>query len=399
MNRNLLRSWVAAVLALSSGRAAADCPPGLTTQFLPIPIYSTLPNEGNTWGFMPVFLRVCPEGQRTESILAPSLSWNSVIQVTGTFRWFYYPTDDTTLVVVGSASTSINRNALVQWQHLPTAVGAVTDELTVRLQRDVFFRFFGLGPDTPFEAQSSYTRLRALVSARRGINVAPHLNLGLGLWFERDGVEAIGVPGLPLSPTVFPGTPGMTGATLASQGFELRYDDRRGGDYAERGFRIDASGGVVEGLSGSPTYLRGAVQARAIVPEFGPVAGAARVLWSGVSSGAAPFYSQSSLGGALLLRGFMPDRFIDRQAWTIELEQRIAVLRTHIYGVVADWRIDPFFTAGQVFGRFDEAFSRPRASAGIGFRAFVHPNVLGRVDIAKGFGENLNIYVELGYPY
>lgn len=399
MSRGTLRCWAAAALTLWGARAAAECRPGLTTQFLPIPIYATLPNEGNTWGLMPVFLRVCPDGERTESILAPSLSWNSVIQYTGTFRWFHYPSDDTSLVLVASASTHINRNALLQWQRLPTAVGASTDELTVRLQRDVFFRYFGLGPDTSFDAQSSYTRQRALASVRRGLNVAPHLNLGVAAWFEADAVLELGVPGLPLSPRAFPGDPGMGGATVVSQGVELRYDDRRGGDYAERGVRVDAAAGVVEGLSRSPAYLRGGLEARAVFPENGHVSGAARLLWSGVSSGRAPFYQQSSLGGALLLRGFMPDRFIDRQAWTLELEQRLRLLQTHIFGVVADWRVDPFFAVGQVFGRFDEAFARPRAAAGVGFRAFVHPNVLGRVDVAKGLGENWNVYVELGYPY
>jgi hypothetical protein len=34
----------------------------------------------------------------------------------------------------------------------------------------------------------------------------------------------------------------------------------------------------------------------------------------------------------------------------------------------------------------------------VGFRAFVHPNVLGRVDVASG-GEGIKVYVELGYPY
>lgn len=386
-------------LAAPAGRAAAACPEELGNQLVPIPIYSTLPNEGNTWGFMPVILRICPDGQRTESIIAPSVSWNSVIQWTGTFRWFYYPSEDTSLVVVASASTAINKNALVLWQRLPTAVGATTDEVTIRLQRDVFFRFFGLGYDTPFEAQSSYTRLRALASVRRGLNVAPHTNVGLAAWLEWDDVQDIGVPGLPLARRAFPDAPGMQGAALASQALEARYDDRRGGDYAEHGLRLEASAGVVEGLSGSPTYLRAAAQARAVWEELPLVSGAARAAWTAVSSSAAPFYQQSSLGGAFILRGYMPDRFIDRQAWTAEVEQRIRVFQTHIFDVVADWRVDPFFAAGQVFGRFGDAFARPRAAAGLGFRAFVHPNVLGRVDVAKGLGEDWNVYVELGYPY
>ena len=152
-----------AVVAAYGAPAAADCQ--LTTKPLPIPIWATLPNEGETWGFMPVFLRVCPDDERTDSIIAPSVSWNSVIRHTFTFRWFHYPAEDTKVIVVASASSRTNRNGLLVWERLPLAVGATTEEVTVRLQRDRFFRFFGMGPDTALEAESSYTRLRELADA------------------------------------------------------------------------------------------------------------------------------------------------------------------------------------------------------------------------------------------
>src|SRR5205823_5311971 len=116
-------------------------------------------------------------------------------------------------------------------------------------------------------------------------------------------------------------------------------------------------------------------QARAIVPEFAWLSGAARLSWSAVTADGVPFYQQSQLGGAFLLRGFTEGRFTDRQAWTVELEQRIRVFQTHAFGVVADWRLDPFITAGQVFGDFDQVLSNPQVAAGVGLRAFVHPNV------------------------
>ena len=357
-----------------------------------------MPNEGSTWGALPVLLRVCRDTGRTASIIAPSLSWNDVIHVTGTFRYYHYPSDDTALTVIASASTRINFNGLLIWQRLPTEPGVTTDELTVRLQRSAFFRFFGLGPDTPGAAESSYTGLRLYAIARRGLNLAPHLNGGVTLAIERDGVEDGVVPGLPTTRAAFPGTPGLGGATTLSEGVDVRYDDRPGGDYADRGLRLDLGGAIVEGLDGSPTYLRGSAGVRVLVPELPWLTGAARLLWSGVTAGDAPFYRQSTLGGAFLLRGFIEDRFIDRQAWTAEVEQRITVFQTHIFGVTTDWRVDPFLAAGQVFGPFAQAFSRPQLAAGVGFRAFVRPNVLGRVDLAAG-GEGLNVYVELGYPY
>jgi hypothetical protein len=388
-----------AAALLGAGSARADCPGAFDTKLIPLPIYATLPNEGSTWGAMPVFLRICPETQRTESIVAPSISWNDVIHLTTTARWFHYPSDIEALTLVASASTRINWNFLLIWSRLPTEPGRVTDEVTARLQRSAFFRFFGTGPDAPPSAETSYTGLRNYLVLRRGYNLAHHLNDGACVGFERDDVEDRGVQGLPLSPDVFPDAPGMHGATTLQQGIDVRYDDRRGGDYAERGVRIDAGATVIEGLADSPTFLRGDFQARLVVPEWDGLSGAARLAWTGVTSGRAPFYRQSSLGGAFLLRGFTEDRFIDRQSWTLEFEQRLRLFQTRLFGVVADWRVDPFVATGQVFGPFGEAFSRPQVAYGVGFRAFVHPNVLGRVDVAKGLGEDLNIYVELGYPY
>ncbi len=389
----------AALLALSiAPRAAAECGSALANQFIPLPIYATQPNEGSTWGVLPVVLRVCPDGQRTESIVAPSLSWNQIIHYTGTFRWYHYPREDTALTVLASVSTRTNFNSLLVWQRLPTETGASTGELYFRGQRTVFERFFGLGPDTEPSSESSYTILRFIGSARRGWNVAPNLNLGISLGLEHHEVESRGVPGLPLTTQAFPDAPGVHGATLASQGVDLRYDNRRGGDYAERGLRVDLGGDVVEGLAHSPTFLRGRAQVRGVATELSRLSGAARLYWSGVTSRDAPFYQQGSLGGSVLLRGFTEDRFVDRQAWTLELEQRIRVLRTRIFGVVADWRVDPFVATGQVFDRLGDLAARPRVAVGTGFRAFIRPNVVGRIDVAYA-GEGAKVYVELGYPY
>jgi outer membrane protein assembly factor BamA len=392
------RALLGAMLLLWARPAAASCAEPLAMRLIPLPVWATLPNEGDTWGAMPVFLRVCPKDERTESILAPSVTWNSVIHYTGTMRWYHYPSDDTTFTFIGSVSTRINYNALLWWQKLPTARGIWTDEVMLRLQRSAFFRFFGLGPETPESAETSYTGLRAFATARRGLNIAHHLNLGASIGIERDEVEAIGVPGLPLARQVFADAPGMGGATLLWQGASLRYDDRKGGDYAERGLRMELSAAIVEGLAGSPTFWRTGAQASGILPELGWLSGAARFAWTAVTSGEAPFYQQSKLGGSFVLRGFTLDRFIGRQAWTAEVEQRIRVFRTHVYGVDTDWRVDPFVAAGQVFGELDDALSRPRLAAGLGLRALVRPNVLGRIDLAVA-GEGLKVYVEIGYPY
>jgi hypothetical protein len=332
--RRVVLALAAVTLCLWARPAAAACGSKLTTRVIPLPVWATLPNEGDTWGVMPVFVRVCPDTERTEAILAPGVTWNSVIRFTGTVRWYDYPADDTTLTVIASASTRINYNGLVWCQKLPDEPGRWSDEVTLRAQRSAFFRFFGLGPDTPASAESSFTGRRTFATARRGWNVARHLNVGLLAGVERDDVESLGVEDLPLATRAFPDVPGMRGATLLWQGASVRYDDRRGGDYAERGVRLELSGAVVEGLAGSPAFLRAGFQASGVVRERAWLSGAGRFAWSAVSAGDVPFYQQSKLGGSFLLRGFTQDRFVDRQAWELELRSWRPVLAqcSHVRG-------------------------------------------------------------------
>src|SRR5262249_34683542 len=75
--------------AAGRGRAVSRARRLVTTavasSFFPIPMYTTVPNEGSTYGIMPVFLSAAETGD-VKSILAPSLSWNSAAGVNTTFR-------------------------------------------------------------------------------------------------------------------------------------------------------------------------------------------------------------------------------------------------------------------------------------------------------------------------
>lgn len=396
--RTSVRTWSIAVLAALVSPAAADCPVDETTRIIPLPVWSTSPTEGTTYGFMPVFIRLCPYDQRTQWVLAPSVSRNAIVHTSATVRFYDYPDPDTTISLIAGVSTRINYRVIATRLHVPITRYAFTDETYLRIDRDAFARFFGLGMDSLESGESTYTAERERASERRGINLGSHLNLGVTIGFDREAVGAMGVKNLPIAPEVYPTVPGMLEPSLVIwQGLDLRYDDREGGDYAERGMRIEAGLAVVEGLIASPSFVKGTVSGRWIVPELSWLAGAARFAYSGMSASSAPFYLQSTLGGSFLMRGFSEGRFYATQAWTAELEQRIRVLRTNFFNVTTDWRIDPFVAVGQVFDG-DDIVAHPRPSAGVGLRIFVHPNIVGRVDFAWA-GEGIKIYVEIGYPY
>jgi hypothetical protein len=188
----------------------------------------------------------------------------------------------------------------------------------------------------------------------------------------------------------------FAGAVVATQGLSVSYDSRPDGDYSTRGFDSELTGTANEGVGGG-AFARVLWQTRALVRQGGRISGAGRLYLERVLGPPVPFYYQPALGGELLLRGFTENRFIDRGSWALDLEERIRLFRTHLFGVDADWRTDPYVTVGQVYDRPDDAFRRVRAAVGLGLRAWVHPNILGRIDFAWG-GEGLKAYVVLGYP-
>ena len=370
----------------------------LDTKFIALPIYATEPTEGNTFGILPVFLKVRRDDQSTAAIYAPSVSWNAVINTTATLRWFDYPSETQSFTLIPTVSTNVNYGLLANWKSHPREVGEWSDDDLFRAQRSIFFRFFGIGQDTPESAQSSYTRLWSTVILRHGLNIAPYLNLGATLEARRDIVQNETVPDLPASPDVFAGTPGMGGGAMIGESVDIRFDTRKNEDYSSDGFLARAAAGPYQGLSQCPDYAKFEFESRALFKELSWLEGAGRMYWHHVTSSQVPFYYQSSLGGEYLLRGFIDDRFIDQGAWEAEFEQRILLFQTHIYGVTTDWRVDPFVAVGRVYGSQGGVFQNPAVSSGVGFRAYVHPNVVGRVDFATG-GEGWNIYVDIGYPY
>ena len=53
---------------------------------------------------------------------------------------------------------------------------------------------------------------------------------------------------------------------------------------------------------------------------------------------------------------------------------------------------------GQVYPNYSQIVSHVRQAAGVGFRAYVYPNILGRVDVSYS-SDGPAAYVLMGYPY
>jgi hypothetical protein len=370
------------------------------TRFFPLPMYTTVPNEGSTFGAMPVFVVTPDDSEKIRSITAPSLSWNKWAGVTGTYRYFRYFNTLGVWYFIASASTNINRSLWYQYDDNRREPGTTTKNFVVRVRRNLFYRFFGLGPDTTPEGESSYTRLFGVGSVRWGLNLRRNVNVAVFGEMRGNRLERHTIGDLPATQDLYPNAPGINGAMLLRSGLSARYDTREDGDYSENGFASELSASLAGGISGAGMFADIIWNTRLLMKQTSFLQLAARVYWRQlIGDGAAvPFYDQASLGGELLLRGFPTDRFIDMGAWEAEIEQRIRLFETHIFGVAADWRIDPFVAVGQVYGGANGPFSHVRVAGGLGLRMWVKPNVLGRVDVAYA-GEGLRAYVILDYPF
>lgn len=371
----------------------------LHTQFFPLPLYATLPSEGSTYGVMPVIMRTRGTGPAAVvySITAPSVSWNKAAGFSGTFRYYRYLDLVRSYSLIASGSTHVNRTIWLTYDDITRAPRATTKDAVAMVRRNLFYRFFGLGPDSTHAGQSSYTRTTALASGRWGWNLTPDLNLGPLLEIRGDRLERHPVFNLPALQDAYPNVPGLGGAAVVREGASLRFDTREGGDYADRGLDSELAVALAEGIAGVGVFGQVTFQTRVLVPENPWLQFAARVYWTQLIGSGLPFYYRAELGGEFLLRGYSEDRFFGMGAWETEIEQRIRFLQTHFFGVNVDWRVDPFITAGQVYDGAS-LFSHVRVAGGLGLRAWVRPNVVGRVDLAYS-EEGFNAYVVLGYPF
>ena len=112
-----------------------------------------------------------------------------------------------------------------------------------------------------------------------------------------------------------------------------------------------------------------------------------------------PFLEQSILGGETTLRGYGQNRFIDKSFLLLNLEERIRLFQWTIFNVRADWELAPFIDLGSVMRTLVEAkASSFEFNPGIGLRAVVRPNIVGRIDVGVG-KDGPAVFVGLGYPF
>jgi hypothetical protein len=369
--------------------------------FVWLPAISTDPNNGPTYGLMPVLVLSHPETHHIRHLLAPSYTYNSLFKQTITGRYYYYPTDESQLYAIGSYSQETNRELKLRYEDNAFLGGRIFLRGEGYYDVDGSLRFFGLGPTSHEDDEAGYTGRDKVARATVGVNFFESMRFSAGLRFRSFEVESNIIDGVDDMVTQFPTVPGIDAQDTVVQEFRMLWDTRdfavtpsqgRSGEiYFEKTSR---------GWGSDSNFQRYGLEGKRFIPWMGgKQITAIHGLFEQVNGPNIPFYELAMLGGRESLRGYGEGRFYDRGRILFNIEQRIELSSLALMGVVTRFEVGPFIDLGTVFPRLGDArWDNLRPVFGGSFRAAVKPNVVGSVDVGIG-KEGPGVYVGINYPF
>jgi len=369
---------------------------------VPLPVVAVSPNEGVTLGGLSAFL-FHNRNDELDSLLAPQINQNPHFGTTVSLYGAFFPSGTTTIETTLARSTRVNEDYELRVQKDPFPLGEHETSLFLYRLVDGSSRFFGFGSGSEKDGETNYANDEWGGTASYGWRVGRHYQIVVGERLRQVRIREGGVGDLPFIRERWSEreVPGISRFTAHAQRISLVYSTLDAPQMATFGgygrISVEGSGRF---LGSSADYRHYEIDLRGYVPKGSTrFITAFRGLYSQTLGHDVPFLERSILGGETTLRGYGRNRFIDSSLILLNLEERIRLARWEIFGVNADWEIAPFIDCGGVMERLTTLkWSDLVATPGIGVRAVVRPNVVGRLDI--GFStEGPAFFVGLGYPF
>ncbi len=369
---------------------------------IPLPVIASSPNEGITSGALVALLAHNKQDEIT-TMLAPQVTYNENFGVTASLYGAFYPIPDRNIEVNLSQSGKVNHD-----YELRVRDTTLQDR---KLELNGFFfkladgssRFFGFNAKSPQQSETNYANDEFGYNISAGYRVGRHFQVSLGDRFRDVRILPGAFGNLPDINDKFSAAtvPGIGGFTTHAVRVSLSYStlDNRDtptyGGYARFSFEP-----TMKMFGGAADYRHYEVEAKGFIPlHDGRYINVFRLMYNQTLGADVPFLERSILGGENTLRGYGRNRFIDNSFLLCNLEERIRLFRWEVFGVTADWEVAPFIDLGAVMESLNKAKSSDfEFNPGIGFRAIVRPNIVGRVDLGIG-KDGPAIFVGLGYPF
>ncbi len=369
---------------------------------VPLPVIASSPNEGITAGALAAFL-IHNREDEINTLLAPQVNNNENFGITTSLYGAFYPSRTRSMEFNISQSTRINNDYEFRLRDTSFFDRKLETNLFVFHFNDGSARFFGFEAKSRRQRESNYTDSETGFNLSLGYDIGHHLQLVAGERFRQVDIRTGAVRSVPFIGNRFSASrvPGLNGFTAHSQRISLIYStlDNRDtptfGGYTRLTFEPS-----FKALGGADDYRHYEVEAKGFIPlDNSRYISVFRLMYNQTLGNNVPFLEQSILGGENSLRGYGRNRFIDNSFVLINLEERIRLFRWEVFNVTADWELAPFIDLGAVMESMDRFSGKNfEFNPGIGFRAIVRPNIVGRVDLGVG-KDGPAIFVGLGYPF
>ena len=369
---------------------------------IPLPVIASSPNEGVTSGVLTAFL-AHNRLEEVTTMLAPQVTYNDTFGATASLYAAYYPIPERNMEINLSQSGRVNHDYELRIRDASL--------LNKKLELNGFFfklsdgssRFFGFNAKSPQQMETNYADDELGYNISAGHEIGRHFQVTLGDRFRDVKIKPGAFRRIPDIKDKFSSStvPGIEGFTTHALRVSLSYstlDSRDTPTYG--GYTRISFEPTMKPLGGASNYRHYEVEAKGFIPlNNAKYISVFRTMYNQTLGDDVPFLEQSILGGESTLRGYGRNRFIDNSFLLINLEERIRLFRWEVFGVTADWEVAPFIDMGGVMESLNKArLKNIELNPGVGFRAIVRPNVIGRVDLGIG-RDGPALFVGLGYPF
>ncbi len=387
------------LLSLACGSRLLEAAP-LSWNLFPVPIFRTTPSEGQTYGLMPV-VTASNGDKELKTIIAAAGQFNEISRFSTFGAAYYYPSPGSAFNLYLEAAQKIAREATFEFLVQPKGKGSLIHGGKISFLTYPFERFFGFGPGTVFGNETNFVSKKITASGTVGYQWTRLISTVYSIRVENWKLLPHAIPELNDTLTTFADNPEVINSNNVTHRVEVRYDTHPEPVFSEQGELVQfAYLAALDGLGSDQTFhgydLNGKITRGFRGGRYVTVAVASLNQRFGA---VIPFYLQSSLGGLETLRGYMERRFTARHRFSLDLEERIELIRGRIFDTEVGFSLDPFVSVGQVFDNFSEIEAgHLRPVGGFGVRAKAKPAVVGRLDFGAG-GDGIQVHATLNYPF
>jgi outer membrane protein assembly factor BamA len=369
---------------------------------IPLPVIASSPNEGITSGVLTAFL-LHNANDEVSTLLAPQVNYNQNFGITTTLYGAFYPSPRLSWETNLSQSTKVNYDYEIKSRDKTFLDGKLEWNGFLYAFADGSARFFGFEARTPKQNETNYNDQEIGINLSGGYQIAEHFQLVIGERYRDVEIHAGAVKSVPFIRDLFSAAqvPGINGFVAHAQRISLIYSTMDSKDMPTTGLYAKAT---VENSSkifaSSADYRHYEADLKGYFPlDEARYISVVHLAYNQTLGGGVPFLEQSILGGENTLRGYGRNRFIDNSYLLLNLEERIRLFRWTLFNVNTDWELAPFIDFGSVMQSLNTANTKDfEFNPGVGFRAVVRPNIVGRLDMGIG-RDGPAIFVGLGYPF